>query len=410
MQLSEFLNNIAYLFLLDEDFQKTADLAGINWNQLPEFDAVKIVKKYLALRGVNAHRVAISEMRDDVSFLEMTKLDLQKIGSDEEQIAAQLKKYFKAHQYKTLAENILKHPEKAESLLQDFDVSRISSVSVKSVSDFLPEKHEEFLKKQKEGKDRVLIPGFKDLSEMIGGFNYGRIIMILGETGFGKTNFALNLLVKAATKYKCLFVNMEMPLEDISNRLVVLTTKRTFKELYSGQVSLAEATGDLPFYGNNLKFTEGYSLSLQSIEALMRKEKQNGLDFVVIDYDQKIDLAFSRNIPEWKLLQSAIQHIENVAKELKVCVILLAQVNRDGVVSASHRSTFTAHTVLNFKSNDSNSVYNKQANAMIVAEKNRHGKKDQASLVYYNDQNLTIKEIQIIDYKKSEKKNGKSLD
>jgi RecA/RadA recombinase len=400
MPLDNFLNNIAYLYLTDRDFQKISDLAGIHWSSLPDFECVKIMKKYFVLLASNTHQQAIMELSSDLAYLEMCNLSLQRVGKDEDEISHQFKKYYKQFQYHRLGEQLLAKPEQGEKILSEFDVTRLNSVSTKSVSEFLPEKYESFLKKQKENTERVIIPQFKQLSELIGGFNFGRVIMVLGETGFGKTNFAINLLVRAATKYKCLFINMEMPLEDITNRLVVLTSQMTFKNLYAGEISTQKATEHLAAYGDNLKFTDGFSLSLQTIEALMRKEKANGLDFVVIDYDQKIDLPYSKHTPEWKSIQDAIQRIENLSKEIQVCVLFMAQVNRDGNVSASHRATFTAHTILNFKSNDAQTVYDVRANALISAEKNRHGKKNRACLVSYNDENLNINEITVIDYKK----------
>jgi len=402
MQLGKFLNNIAYLYLVDEEFQRVSILAGIDWNRLPHFENVEIVKKYLVLRANNSHKAALSEMGDDIRFLEMGGVSLENVGGDEEEISHQFQKAYKAYRYSELGLSLQAHPDFGDKLLQEFDIDQSSVIKTKTVTEFLPTEYEAFLEKQRLGLERVIIPGFEMLSKMVGGFNPGRIVMILGETGFGKTNLALNLLVRAATKAKCLFINMEMALADITNRLVVLTTQKSFKDLYEGQIKYEQAVFDLKAYGDNIKFTEGYSLSLQSIESLMRKEKHSGLDFVVIDYDQKIDLVYSKNIPEWKLLQIAIQKIENIAKELNLCVLLLAQLNRDGLVSSSHRATFTAHTILNFKSNDSKSAFDNQANALISAEKNRHGKKNQACLVKYNSDNLNIHEIAVVDYKKQE--------
>lgn len=408
MQLDKFLNMVAYLFLSDLDFQETVSLAGIDWNKLPEFECVKAIKKYLSLLANNPHRVAMLELAGEIAYLERCELDFKLVGTSEEELSFQFKKHFKTYQYQELAKRILSNPSQGEKILSEFDVDRVSAINTKTVTEFLPENYQAFLERQKTGLERVIIPGFEMLSKMIGGFNFGRVIMLLGETGFGKTNCAMNLLVRAATRYKCLFVNMEMPLEDITNRLVVLSTTSSFKKLYSGEIGYNEAVYDLKAYGDNLKFTEGFSLSLQSIESLMRKEKKSGLDFVVIDYDQKIDLVYSKNIPEWKLLQIAIQRIEDVAKELGVCVILLAQLNRDGVVSSSHRATFTAHTILNFKSKDIQTAYDNRANALISAEKNRHGKKDQACLVHYNDENLNVTELAVIDYKKPDKGVGRA--
>lgn len=403
MQLCKFLNTVAFLFLTDKDFQETSNLAGINWNELPEFECVMVIREYLSRIATEPHKVAVSSVQDGLRFIEKSGIDFSIVGKSEEELAFNFNKNLKAHKYQTLAERILKDPFNAESIINSFDISSSKQISIKTVSEFLPEKYDSFLLKQKEGKERTVIPNFEHLSKMIGGFNKGRVIMILGETGFGKTNFSMNILVNAATKFKCLFINMEMPLEDISNRLAVLTSGKSFKDLYSGNILKTEITEYLPAYGDNIKFTEGFSLSVQSIESLMRREKKTGLDFVVIDYDQKIELVYSKGMPEWKLLQIAIQHIENLAKELDVCVLLMAQVNRDGVVSSSHRATFTAHTILNFKSKDINTVFDSKANALIHAEKNRHGKKDQALLVNYNNENLRIKEIAVVDYQKQDK-------
>lgn len=396
----KFLNTAAFLYLTDPDFKAISDLANINWPSLPNFESVKAVRKYQELLASMPHRSAISELSGEIAYLERCELDFQSVGQNEEDLSIRFQKHFKSHQYSLLGQRLNENPDMGDKILSEFDVNRPAAVLVKAVSEFLPEKYEQFLANQKLGKERVVIPGFEQLSHMIGGFNYGRVVMILGETGFGKSNLALNLTIRAATKYKCLFINMEMPLEDITNRLVVLNTGKTFKDLYSGNISSAEATKHLDVFGKNLKFTNGYSLSLQSIESLIRKEKANGLDFVVIDYDQKIDLVHSKNLPEWKMLQTAIQRIEDLSKEIEICVMLLAQVNREGTVSSSHRATFTAHTILNFKANDAQTSYDKNANALISAEKNRHGKKDQALLVHYNDQNLSISEVTVINYQK----------
>lgn len=404
MLLSSFLNSVAFVYLTDQDFQNTSAVVGIDWNNLPDFDSVKIVKKYLALRVEESHRQVVFQMSDDLRFLESTELDFKLVGTNEEMLAANFQKYFKEHRFSELGKALSKNPNLGEKILSEFDIEKINAHAGKTVLEFMPKTYFDFLHKQSQGLAKVIIKNFEQVSNMIGGFNFGRVILILGETGFGKTNFALNLALNASLGRRCLYVNMEMPLEDITNRLAVLNSQKSFKDLYDGKILLAEATAGIESFGNNLKFTTGFSASVQSIESLMRKEHKKGLHFVIIDYDQKIDLVYSKNVPEWKLLQIAIQRIEDVAKELEVCVILLAQLNREGSISSSHRATFTAHTILNFKRNDAADVFQQSVNAIVVAEKNRHGKKSQAVLLNYNDQNLKITEISTIDYKKQETK------
>lgn len=409
MQLELFLNALIFLYLTDQQFQSTVNASGIDFYKLPEFQCVKIIKKYFSMLATSTHREVVFELSDDLSFLEMTGLDFTQVGVDDEEIYFRLQKNLREFRFLELSQKLAKSPALGQEILNAFDLDVINSSQPRSGSDFMPKQYMDFLEQQSRGVDLVRIPGFEMLSEMIGGFNPGRIIMLMGETGFGKTNFALNLTVGAAKKFKCLFINMEMPLEDITKRLAVLCSKKTFKNLYKGEISTKEATEHIISVGQNLKFTNGFMVSVQSIEALMKKQKNDGLDLVVIDYDQKIDLNYQKNIPEWKLLQLAIQRIEDVAKELSVCVIMLAQVNREGSISGSHRATFTAHTVLSFKRNDAPAPYPQSANALVAAEKNRHGKKDRACLLAYNQENLNITEVQVIDYKKPDGKAERSI-
>jgi KaiC/GvpD/RAD55 family RecA-like ATPase len=402
MQLEAFLNVIVFLFITDQSFQPTLGAAEIDFNKLPSLDCVKIARKYLALTATMSHRDAVSELSLDIDYLEKCGLDFTIIGKDDEEISSRFNKFLKEHRFIDLGKRLSAAPHLGQEILNSFDLDRPAGLQPYVMQETFPKVYFDFLFSVKQGKELVRIPNFEKVSDMIGGFGPGRIIMIMGETGFGKTNFAMNLVVCASTSMRCLYFNMEMPIEDIIKRLAVLVSGKSFGELFRGEITLDEATKGLSVFGKNLKITNGRTVSAGSIEALMIKEKQSGLDLVVIDYDQKIDLSYSKNIPEWKLIQLAIQKIEDVAKDLNVCVLILVQANREGSISSSHRATFTAHTVLNFKKNDH--VGGPQsANAIVVAEKNRHGRKDQACLLTYNQDNLRINEHYVIDYMRVDK-------
>jgi len=107
----------------------------------------------------------------------------------------------------------------------------------------------------------------------------------------------------------------------------------------------------------------------------------------------------NRNIQEWKALQQAIIRLEDLAKELNFCIIVLAQLNRDGEISASHRATFSAHTVLNFRDHPT-------LGPVIDAKKNRHGKKDSVVTVDYTEISARITEKQQVKIdRKAEQRN-----
>lgn len=394
MHLAQFLNSCAYLYLTEDGFQLTCELAGIDWNKLPEFDSVKIIRKYLLARGSQSHRDAVMEMRDDVRFLEVS-FDASDLGRDEHELSAQFKKFHAIYAYESLGAALTKNPERGRAILESFTTGPLEATKSFLVSDFAPILFGEFLEKAKTQEAKVLIDGFPLLSDMIGGFNPKRIMMVMGETGFGKTNLALNLAVRASLRSKCLYVNMEMSLEDMTKRLAVLVSRQSYRDLYAGNIEFETFRKSVAVFGDNLLMTSGSALTMGSIEALIRRESEQGLKFVFIDYDQKIDLPYLRNEPEWKSLQKAIIRLEDLSKELNVCIIMLAQINRDGQISASHRATFSAHTILDFKNDETHGP-------IILAKKNRHGKKDQAVRVEYNQDDSSIHEIEVITLKKQE--------
>ncbi len=390
MQLEQFLNSCAYACLIDDEFQATCELAGINWQTLPPFDGVRAMQKYYLLRETHSHQEARFEVRDDARFLEISA-DTSQLGRDEFELSVQFKKIHAIYAYEALGQELIANPSHGKALIENFTTGDLKRISASSVLEFAPPLFEEFLEKAKKQEGKVLIPGFPMLSEMIGGFNPKRILMIMGETGFGKTNLALALAIRASLRSRCLYVNMEMSLDDMTKRLAVMVTRKSYHDLYRGHIEYEEFKKLVSVFGGNLVMTPGSSLSMGSIEALIRRESREGMKFAIIDYDQKIDLPLMKNEPEWRSLQKAIIKLEDLAKELDICIIVLMQQNRDGQISASHRATFAAHTILDFKNDP-------MQGPIIHAKKNRHGKKDQAVRVEYGQDDSSIIEIEVVTH------------
>lgn len=391
MHLAQFLNSCAYLCFVEDGFLATCELAGIDWQKLPEFESVKSVREFLFLLTKVSRHEALVEMRDHVRRIEL-EAECADLGRNEHEIAAQFKKLYSQFKFVELGRQLMESPERGQRLLDDFTFQVGEPTRSYLVGDFAPMMYLDFLEKTKIKEARQAIDGFPILSETIGGFNKKRIIMIMGETGFGKTNLAMNLAVRAALRNKCLYVNMEMSLEDMTKRLAVLVTRQSYRDLYLGHIPFESFRDAVGIFGMSLMMTSGSALTMGSIEALIRKQAAAGLDFVFIDYDQKIDLPYMRGEPEWKSLQKAILKLEDLAKELNVCMIVLAQVNRDGDISASHRATFSAHTILDFRNDETHGP-------VIAARKNRHGKKDQAVRVRYSEEDSSIQEIECVTFK-----------
>lgn len=388
MRFEELLNISAYLFVTDPDFQKITDAAGCEWDQLPNFESVKIVREYLAKRAIGNHAEALHSVKPALRILIVTDLNFNAIPHDVDAYSSLFKRTIKAHRYAELGKALLGSPEAGESLINDFSANFHGGVESLAVEDFLPIAFHEKMHAIKSGKAIIEIPGFERLSKMIGGFNPGRLIMIMAETGFGKTNIALNLLLRAALNRQTAYCNMEMVPEDIAARMVVIGTSTPYEEFYKGNVSEKKVTEMVGHVAGRIQMTNGRVLTLPMIKAWLKSLKKKP-EFVVVDYDQKIKLRMDRNTPQWQAIQDAIIELEDLAKEMGFCLILLAQVNRDGDISASHRATFTAHTVLNFRDDA-------QHGAIIEAKKNRHGEQGATLSVRYQKGMSTVFEGELV--------------
>src|SRR5690606_19276056 len=89
-------------------------------------------------------------------------------------------------------------------------------------------------KKVQTSQSRKLIPGWEKLSRLIGGFNPGRVSVLIAESGVGKTMCALNLSLCASKSEPTLFINMEMTKNDIVARFVQMGARIKSEDWHTG--------------------------------------------------------------------------------------------------------------------------------------------------------------------------------
>lgn len=268
----------------------------------------------------------------------------------------------------------LKHPKDADQI---FDLADISQ-----------QHFDRLCENVKQGKLVKQIPDWPLLSDLVGGFNPGRLGMILAESGFGKSNLCLNIALAAQKEMRVVYFNMEMLIEDMMDRTHVIMTQVPWSDLKRGHV---------PVYKNyltpgNLLMTNGVDKSLDQIRlATKRLNHEKHVDFVVVDYDQKILLNLEKGMPEWMALKDAFVSLEGLAKELGCYILVAAQSsNEDGKVSGSLRSKFPCSTVMFFHNHDVHGP-------IVSIKKNRWESKDRFLKVDYSPQSSTVKEKEIVN-------------
>lgn len=190
--------------------------------------------------------------------------------------------------------------------------------------------------------------GFRDFDILTKGFRKGQLIILAGRPGMGKsalsTSIVLNRL-KVAEATSIYIFSLEMTEDEIAERA------------FSG---LARIDGDVLKGGNlqpkhwnllsnahqmaskNSKVTICSAPNITTAEILAKCQqkliKDKTLDLVIIDYLQLVTCRARRSDRSKEQEISEISRdLKNLAKELKVPVVALSQLNRDSETREGHR-------------------------------------------------------------------------
>lgn len=177
--------------------------------------------------------------------------------------------------------------------------------------------------------------GFRFLDNIIGGFDAEELIIIGARTGMGKTTLALNLCVNAMKKgYKSMFVSLEMSTNALTYKMASDITGIEYSDFNEGKLSSDEMTivnkTCSPIL-SNLFSSDATGITLEKLKALARqRSKTDGLDIIYVDYLQIMNVGDQNynKKAEHEKLGYISRELKNLAAELKIPVVALAQLSR----------------------------------------------------------------------------------
>jgi replicative DNA helicase len=187
---------------------------------------------------------------------------------------------------------------------------------------------------QSEGKLTGISTGFKNLDEMTSGLQAGDLIIVAGRPSMGKTTLAVNIAENAALgagKSAAIF-SMEMSAESLTLRMISSLGRINQGALRSGKLQeddwprIDSAMTQLS--NANLFVDETAGLTPTEIRARARRlKRERGLDLIVVDYLQLMHVAGNKENRATEISEIS-RSLKALAKELKVPVIALSQLNR----------------------------------------------------------------------------------
>ncbi|MDD5299812.1 MAG: replicative DNA helicase [Gallionella sp.] len=179
--------------------------------------------------------------------------------------------------------------------------------------------------------------GFTDLDSMTSGLQAGELVIVAGRPSMGKTAFSINIAENVAldSKLPVAIFSMEMGASQLAMRMLGSVGKLNQHDLRTGRLQdddwgrLTHALGklnDAPIH-----IDESAALSAMEVRARSRRlhRQYGGLGLIVVDYLQLMSSSASKASENRATEISEISRsLKSLAKELKVPVVALSQLNR----------------------------------------------------------------------------------
>jgi len=174
--------------------------------------------------------------------------------------------------------------------------------------------------------------GYKRFDVLTSGMQPTNLIIIAARPAMGKTQYALGLMKHASIRnnYKGLFISCEMDEVQVMKRVISVDSGIPGYHIKRGRLETREIMryekSKKRIINSNMKIVAG-SFTITDVLSMVYKMKYSeGLDYVVIDYIQKIQSPGAQN--RTNEVGDVSRKLKDMANELKIPVIALAQLSR----------------------------------------------------------------------------------
>jgi replicative DNA helicase len=175
--------------------------------------------------------------------------------------------------------------------------------------------------------------GFDDLDAITAGYQKQDLIILAARPSMGKTAFALASAIHMGQKVldPILFFELEMKEEDLIKRMIANKGMVDIHRITMGDVD-EELLGKVTFAQSELSklklvLDTQPGITIQEMKAKARRlKREHGLSCIIVDYISLI--PGERGMTRYETVSENTRQLKNMARELNVPVIALAQLSR----------------------------------------------------------------------------------
>ncbi|MCC6670601.1 MAG: replicative DNA helicase [Planctomycetes bacterium] len=196
--------------------------------------------------------------------------------------------------------------------------------------------------RSREGRLSGLATTYYDLDDMTAGLQKGELVILAARPSMGKTSFALNICERVAGAGNgVLFFSLEMSAQQVIQNMLCCRAQIDSQSLRKGKITeqqyrrLQEEAGVL--YNAPIFVDDTAGMTAQMIRAKARRILQRRpLSLIVIDYLQLLSSG-RREESRQQEIAGISRGLKQLARELSVPVVALAQLNREVEGRDDHR-------------------------------------------------------------------------
>lgn len=189
------------------------------------------------------------------------------------------------------------------------------------------------------GQLRGLASGFRDLDNLLAGFQKSDLVVLAARPSVGKTALALDFVRHIGTKLKVpvgLF-SLEMSKEQLVDRLLCAESNIDLWRLRSGRLSERAEDNEFPRIGHAIGtlseapifIDDSPSINILQLRTKARRlQAEYGLGLIVIDYLQLMESRNSNSDNRVQEVSEITRGLKGIARELNVPVLALSQLSR----------------------------------------------------------------------------------
>ncbi len=177
--------------------------------------------------------------------------------------------------------------------------------------------------------------GFRDLDDMIVGFQDDEFSILCGRPGSGKTSFGIDVAINAAKQAPVAMFSLEMSKLQIAQRLLAKGACLDIQRLRKGRLSdadftrLTDALGT--FDGFDLYINDSFRLTPNQLRTQCREigmKTGNPIKLIIVDYIQLMTPS-QRFTSREREISSLSRDLKMTAKDLNCSLIVMSQLNRE---------------------------------------------------------------------------------